>query len=117
MIRQDFANIGLGSVIVLLLGASNAQARCQTAPYRFFPAQNDSVTVYVTCDRRGGRLGWRSRSGIEYTAAQVVTHPRSGRLKDDDALTYFYHPNPGFRGRDNYVVRVCGRPIRGGYGC
>lgn len=106
-----------GTILSGALFAMPAQAACKTVPAAFRPTQNETATVRLECDSRGGQLGVRPRDNATPAAANIIGYPRNGEISANSRLTYIYRPHRGFRGNDEFIVRVCARPAQGQQGC
>jgi hypothetical protein len=50
----------------------------------------------------------RANNTYRFASASVVAAPRNGTLSPMESFSFRYQPKPGFRGSDEYAVRVCG---------
>jgi hypothetical protein len=93
-----------------------AAADCRVNPFRFFPAQNDSVTTTAVLTG-GGSCIHRFRAGgrLQFTSASIASPPVHGTL-EQRPLRFRYKPKPGFKGSDQYSLKVCGEGTAGA-GC
>jgi hypothetical protein len=108
--------LGLATLVVATIASSAAMAGCRTMPFRFFPAQNDSVSTTSFMDGKGCMHRFSSISNLAMTSHEVVTKPRNGTLTAAGALQFRYLPRAGYKGSDSYTVRICGRG-NDGAGC
>jgi len=96
------------------LNGSSALADCRIMSFRFYFSQNDSVsTTGVSTGGSRCRMPIRAGSSSEFTSVAVVTRPGHGSLTELRAYRFNYQPAPGFRGADQYAIRVCGKSARG----
>ena len=108
---------GVVALMAMTTITSAAMADCSVNRFRFFPAQNDSVST--TGMLSGGRdcmHRFRSRATLQMTSGAIVSRPRNGTLSEVGALQFKYAPKPGFKGTDQYAIRICGRGVTGS-GC
>lgn len=105
----------LAGCAAILLSGAPAFAECRTGSFRFFPAQNDSVTAYTTLS--GSCLhNFTTSSSLSFTSAEIVSRPSHGSLNQTGAFAFRYVPTKGYRGADSYAVKVCAN-ARSGSGC
>ena len=45
---------------------------------------------------------------VQFTRASIEKHPSSGSFTQEGPFAFKYQPNPGFRGSDQYGIKVCG---------
>jgi hypothetical protein len=108
---------GLITLIATTLTTSAAMADCRTIGFRFYPAQNDSIsTTGVTTGGSECRHRFRSLATLQLTSGAIVSRPSNGTLTEIVALQFGYRPKAGYKGMDRYSVRICGRG-GGGSGC
>ena len=105
------------AISALMLSSSIANAACLISPFRFYPAQNDSVlTTAAITDGSACTLRFRSLSTLVFDSASVVSRPSNGTLNKVGALEFVYRPKGGFRGSDKLSVKICGKGTSGA-GC
>jgi hypothetical protein len=99
----------IGAVGGLALCASAADAECSVIGGRFHPNQKDVLNLSgvmsagSTCIHRV-----HARNTYRFASASVVAAPHNGTLSPIEAFSFRYQPRAGFRGSDEYSVRVCG---------
>jgi uncharacterized caspase-like protein len=54
------------------------------------------------------------QSGLDAPYASITLPPKNGSLSLLDPLTLKYQPNPGFKGSDQYVFKLCGSDSKTG---
>ena len=105
------------TLLATIFTASAAMADCRTIGFKFYPAQNDSIsTTGVTTGGSECRHRFRSLATLQMTSGSIVSRPSNGTLTEIGALQFSYVPRAGYKGTDQYTVRVCGRG-GGGHGC
>jgi hypothetical protein len=103
-------------VALVCFSSPAAAADCRVNPYRFFPAQNDSVATTAVLTGGGSCIHrFLSASMLQFTSASVASRPANGTL-EQRPLRFRYRPKPGFKGSDQYSVKVCGTSTAGS-GC
>jgi hypothetical protein len=108
---------GLFALIAMNAMVSAALADCRIVAFRFFPAQNDSVsTTGVSTGGRPCVTQFYSGSYYILTSAAVASRPSNGTLSQVGTLRLTYKPKAGFKGVDRYAIRICGTG-GGGSGC
>ena len=92
-----------------------AMADCRTIAFRFHPEQNDSVstTGVSTGGAACAHAYWTN--ALRITSLTIARPPAHGRL-EVGALRARYRPAPGFKGVDQYAIRICGNGAPGS-GC
>jgi len=99
------------------LNGSSALADCRIMAFRFHFTQNESVsTTGLSTGGSRCRMPIQAGSSSEFTSVAVVTRPSHGSLTQLRAYRFNYQPAPGFRGVDQYAIRVCGKGASGS-GC
>jgi len=99
----------IGAVGGLALSASAAVADCNVIGGRFHPNQNDVLNLSGVMPA-GSECIHRIRAlnTYKFASASVVAAPHNGTLSPIEAFSFRYQPKAGFRGSDEYSVRVCG---------
>lgn len=106
-----------GAVAVFLsVVPVQAEESCRAQGGRFFPAQNDAVTVGVTTNAAGCDRIFRAGGQLMLTSASIVSGPKNGTLSKVGNLSFRYKPKAGYKGADLFVLKVCGSS-RGSSGC
>jgi hypothetical protein len=109
--------LGLVALVAAITMTSSAMAAgCRTMGFRYFPAQNDSVSTTSLMDARGCIHRFGSFSTMQMTSHTVAMRPGHGTLTPIGALQFRYMPRAGYKGADRYAVRICGRGNEGS-GC
>lgn len=98
--------------------ASNAQLlklNCQTNGPNIMYNQNSKNELESTMGQNGCRYSYTlSRGPLE--KAVIMKDPTNGQLSQVGEFSFFYKPKPGFKGKDNFTVYLCGSGTRGGSG-
>jgi hypothetical protein len=56
----------------------------------------------------GSLTGNRTHNIIVIEKTVIMKQPINGELIKDSESSFFYRPRSGFRGRDNFVIYICG---------
>ncbi len=110
-----FKPLWIGGLLIVLSDA--AMAKCDFAPVRFHPPQNDSVasTGVVTGNGVCSR-SFTSISLLKFTGIQIASNPSNGSLGTRGKDVWIYRAKSGFKGSDQFAVKICGTgPV--GSGC
>lgn len=101
-IRLAVATAVFGSLV-----STAAHADCRTSR-GWFQLQSDLVTFSDTVSG-GSSCSHPSRAGGStiFTSVSVVSRPRNGTLSAS-GLRATYTPKSGFKGSDQYIIKVCG---------
>ncbi len=104
------------SLIVLGSAVIEAQAECTVRGGRFFVAQNDTVeySATVTGDGKCERDFSTDRSTFKSTT--IAKRPSNGAISTNGVSNFKYAARAGFKGKDSFVVKVCGEGLAGS-GC
>src|SRR5712691_10460720 len=95
---------GLFAFIALTVMTSAAMADCRTIGFRFYPAQNDSIsTTGVSTGGSACTHRFRSLATLQMTSGAIVARPGNGTLSEIGALQFRYAPKAGFKGTDRYT--------------
>ena len=99
--------IAVATVMFGSLISTAVHADCMTSR-GWFQLQGDSVSYSDTVSG-GSTCTHPSRAGgsTTFTSVSVVSPPRNGTLSSS-ALSATYTPKSGFKGSDQYVIKVCG---------
>ncbi len=92
---------------MVLLSANSAYADCRSIPYNFNFSANpileaESVTDGATCTNR-----FSTRGNVAYTDSSIVRKPKNGNLEHINITSFDYTPKKGFKGKDDYTIKVC----------
>ncbi len=90
---------------------SAARADC-AAPFLSFNIDADPTLRVEQETTSVCRNVFASTEFTVYENLQVLSKPRNGVLIRPDALTVVYEPAKGFKGKDEYAIRVCGKRVR-----
>ena len=88
-----------------------ASAGCHTDNYAFStllsqPATANSVsTGGASCSYT---LSPIHPDQVQFTGASIVKQPSNGTFEQTGAFAFKYQPNSGFKGTDEYAIKVCG---------
>lgn len=108
---------GVFALIATAAMTSAATADCRIIGGSFRLAQNESLsTTGVLSHGRSCMMNFRSYSTAQLTSGSIVSRPSNGTLTQVGALLFRYAPKSGFKGVDQYALRVCGNGS-GGPGC
>ena len=109
--------LGFIALIALAAMTSAAAADCRIIGGGFRLAQNESLSATgLLSHGRSCILNFRSYSTAQFTSGSIVSRPSNGTLSQVGALLFRYAPKSGFKGVDQYALRVCGIGS-GGPGC
>lgn len=121
--------LGVG-VVFLLVSTTYSMAQfhrenCHTQGPPFYFEENSKITLATEMDENGCRYGFapinnnpfHSRNTeMVFEKAVIMKEPTNGNLSQSGEFSFFYKPNKGFRGKDSFVVYICGSSLRGS-GC
>lgn len=91
--------------------AGTASAGCHTDNYAFStlfsqPAKANSVsTGGASCSYTVGPI---HPDQVQFTDASIVKQPSNGTFEQTGAFAFKYQPSSGFKGTDEYAIKVCG---------
>jgi hypothetical protein len=109
--------VAAGALCVSVFVSSAGMADCRITPFRFYPAQNDSVTTSVAITQGSPcTMRFRSLSALVFDSVSIVSRPTGGTAAAAGALQVQYKPNAGFKGSDRFSAKVCGKGSAGA-GC
>ncbi len=102
--------------IALAVFSSPALADCDVNGEPFLMHKNDKSAHTIVTDGKGCDLNFSTDAKTKFRSATVVSGPKNGKLVKVEGLELAYHPKPGFKGQDGFVLKVCGSsPL--GRGC
>jgi hypothetical protein len=94
--------------------ASQAWAVCDVDGETFYLHQNDETRHTARTDSKGCDLHFISAGKTtEFSAASIASQPKNGDLSQIAHLEFRYRPKAGFKGNDEFALRVCGRTPKG----
>jgi hypothetical protein len=101
---------GAGTPIPPPLSAATSGG-CNTDKYTFSTVLSQSATTNSVSI--GGAPCFYSVAPIhpdqvEFTSASIVEPPNNGTFEQTGSFAFKYQPKPGFRGADEYAIKVCG---------
>ena len=116
-------------VMLLLLTGSDAArpqpqpASCRTQGPPYYISQNSKVELNSEMDENGCRYSYTSahenmthiRPTI-FEKAVIMKDPQNGKITLVGEFSFFYKPNKGFKGKDVFIIYVCGTSASGS-GC
>ena len=116
MSRLSILTVILG---ILIISDSHSQIKktsCRTHEPMLFLDQNEKFEIESTMDtngclysiRSGGLSGGSSPVLIVIEKTVIMKQPDNGNLKKETETSYFYEPRNGFKGKDNFVIYICG---------
>lgn len=105
-------------VSFFLIGTAGSFAQpqritCQTQGPPIYLDQNNRSDYESAMDSNGCRynfysIGNNSKVSIVFEKAVIMKQPANGELRQEGEFSFFYKPKAGFKGRDNFVVYICG---------
>jgi hypothetical protein len=101
--------------VLFSCGSPAVAGDCRVNPFRFFPAQNDSVATTAVLTGKACIHQFRAGDRVHFTSASIASRPANGTL-EEGSLRFRYTPKPGFKGTGRYSVKVCGTAPSGS-GC
>jgi hypothetical protein len=108
--------LALGVAATLSLSLP-VKAACTVVPMTYHPAQNaaGSTTGAIT---RGSTCLHQYRSGTAYAidSVSIASRPANGALTQAGRFAIRYKPRPGYKGTDQYSLKLCASGARGS-GC
>jgi hypothetical protein len=114
-LRRFFLPAAFG-VVAAAGFVSPAFAVCDVEGEMFYLHKNDVSKHLARTDASGCDLHFITGGGVTFRSAAIVAKPKKGDLRKIAHLEFRYRPKPGFRGSDNFSLRVCGRN-QSGSGC
>ena len=97
---------GLAALTAMMVLTSGAMADCRTIAFRFHPEQNDSVST-TGVSTGGAACTHAFGSKLRITSHTIAQRPAHGTL-EIGPLRARYRPAHGFKGVDQYAIRICG---------
>jgi hypothetical protein len=113
---REFPKVIVASIAILgLFGlASKAQAACDIDGDTFYLHNNDETHHTAKTDQNGCDLHFISAGKTtEFKTASIVAKPKNGELIPIAHLEFRYRPKPGFKGNDEFALKVCGKTAKG----
>ena len=111
-----FRNIFVASIAILgVFGLeSRARAACDIDGDTFYLHKNDETHHTAKTDLNGCDLHFISAGKTtEFSSASIVAKPKNGDLIPIAHLEFRYRPKPGFKGNDEFALKVCGKTVQG----
>ena len=90
-----------------LLSASFAHADCRTIPYTFNFSANPILETEGISDGATCTIRFSTRGNVAYTDSSIVRKPKNGNLEHINITSFDYSPKKGFKGIDDYTIKVC----------
>jgi len=86
-------------------------AGCRTEKFAFDVALSQGTTANVVST--GGAVCVHTVAPfhpdqVQFTGSEIVKQASNGTFEQTGAFAFKYQPRPGFRGMDEYAIRVCG---------
>lgn len=116
------------AVPIFLAGVAAASPQvqrenCRTQGPVYYITQSSKIEFSTQIDENGCRYSYtsahenqtRTRAPI-FEKAVVMKEPSNGNLTQVGEFSFFYKPNKGFRGKDVFVIYLCGSSA-GASGC
>jgi hypothetical protein len=113
---RTFCNIVAASFAMLgVVGlGSQARAACDIDGDTFYLHKNDETHHTAKTDLNGCDLHFISAGKTtEFSNASIVTKPKNGDLIPIAHLEFRYRPKAGFKGNDEFALKVCGKTVKG----
>jgi hypothetical protein len=109
--------IGLFALMAWAATTSAALADCSRFGVRFHFSQNESVSTSGTSTKGSActHRFWVNGTS-HYTSGAIAARPSHGTLTQSGMLNFRYQPASGFKGADQYSLKICGKD-GGGSGC
>jgi len=93
---------------LLMLLPVSARAGCLYQPFDFHPEKNDGVVVDVIVDAGSSCThNFGEGPGYKFTGITFERKPERGTLVKTDRTRFIYTPDPGFKGKDFYLFKIC----------
>ena len=107
----------LCSLFFVLFSVQQASAGCRTTPLRFSFDSNAETSAEASVTGDGScRLNFRAIQGM-YEDSSILKKPRNGTLRQINITSFFYKANAGFKGKDDFTLKLCGTRKTGSSGC
>jgi hypothetical protein len=84
---------------------------CHTDDYTFSTVLNQSVTansVSIGGAACSYSVAPTHPDQVQFTSASIVEQPNNGAFEQTGSFAFKYQPKAGFRGTDEYAIKVCG---------
>lgn len=118
------------AISVLLTGAGTSMGQlqrenCRTTGPKLSIEQNSQIALETLMDENGCRYSYslETTHGRNFTRAPqilekavIMRPPSNGKLSQEGDFLFFYRPNKGFRGKDTFILYLCGSTASGS-GC
>lgn len=93
---------------LLVLLPVSARAGCLYKPFDFHPEKNDGVVVDVIVDAGSSCThNFGEGPGYKFTGITFERKPERGTLVKADRTRFIFTPDPGFKGKDFYLFKIC----------
>jgi hypothetical protein len=87
------------------------KSNCQTDEYTFSAVLSQSVSVN-SVSTAGASCSYSvapiTPGKVQFTSAAILKQPNNGTFDQVGGFAFKYQPKPGFRGSDEYAIKVCG---------
>lgn len=98
----------IGAAFVVLASAGDAMARCTVSGRFLFTSAGPwpislDTGVGEACGSTFGSVG-----AISFKRLYLAQPPQHGKITLRQGGFYQYHPAPGYRGNDNFLLKICG---------
>jgi hypothetical protein len=111
-----FPGVAVSSIALLgvLYLASQARAACDVDGDTFYLHKNDETRHTAKTDLNGCDLHFiAAGKTTEFSSASIVAKPKNGDLIPIAHLEFRYRPKAGFKGNDEFALKVCGKTANG----
>ncbi len=120
MLRMLIYGTGLFLAGTDIASAQMPRINCQTRGAPFYLDQNSKTAFETHMDENGCRYsylgGQHSDMSRTLEKAVIVKAPMNGELSQPGEFSFFYKPKKGFKGKDSFIVYICGTTLAGS-GC
>lgn len=110
---------GVAPLLACVL-AEPTYAACQTHWAGILDlGQNSRLTMHSDVDLEGCIYSFTLHSHSHTLGQTKLEHlelmnaPKNGNLEKMGSFTFFYKPNTNFKGKDNFILYVCGSNLQG----
>ena len=106
--------VAASAMLALFSLESRARAACEVDGDSFYLHNNDETHHTAKSDLNGCDLHFISAGKTtEFSSASVVSKPKNGDLIPVAHLEFRYRPKAGFKGNDEFALKVCGKTVKG----
>ena len=105
---QNHMRFAAFALAALLCQGTSAVAGCEVQSQPFFLHLQDLTQHSITTDTKGCDLNFATDGKTLFSKTSIIKPPKNGKLTKSSPLDFAYHPKPGFKGADAFVIKVCG---------